>query len=257
MNLIEAKNISLIREKHLILQDISMQIRRQDFLTIIGPNGAGKSSLLKCLIGNQPISSGQITKSSSLRIGYVPQDFFLDAAIPLSVNTFLYLVAKRPFTTTDKKSTNALPIQKLSDAEIISLIQTENLLDKPMLDLSAGQLQRVLLTRTLLLRPNLLILDEPAKSLDLNGQIKLYQLLDTLHEQFQIAILMVSHDLHLVMSSSREVICLSKHVCCSGKPQDIATNQAFLELFGSDIAKQLSIYHHDLKHHLNQHHNHD
>lgn len=235
MSLIEAKNISLTIDKKTILSNISLEIKKRDFVTVIGPNGAGKSMLLKALMGFFKLTSGKVILQKNLRIGYVPQKLDLNGSMPISVRKFLKL----------KNDTDDEKIAKIAQEIVIS-----DILDEQIHSLSGGQFQRVLLARSLLGNPEILILDEPAQNLDISGQMAFYKLLDNVYKSREIAILMVSHDLHLVMASSKHVICLFHHVCCAGEPNVITKDPEFLTLFGDDMVKMMAVYnhHHDHNH---------
>ena len=235
----QASNISVARDDRQILNDVSLDVFEQDFITIIGPNGAGKSMLLKCMMGFYQPDSGQINRAQHLRMGYLPQRLTIDQTMPITVNRFLKL----------RKTTNKIKLEKI-------IVETEiiNLLDQPLYVLSGGELQRVLLARALIDQPQLLILDEPAQNLDVSGQLAFYKLIEKIHRERSVTILMVSHDLHLVMSSTKKVVCLYHHVCCSGEPQVVTKDPEFISLFGDDMAKLMSVYHHNHDHDHDHHH---
>lgn len=231
--LIEAKNLCVNRNNKNILENVFVNIKKNDFITIIGPNGAGKSVLLECLMGSFLPDSGEIIKKSNLSIGYIPQNFTPDNSMPISVKRFLTL--KKKFTS----------------KELIDISRETNIseiLGKHLSTLSGGELQKVLLARSLLNKPELLILDEPAQNLDIKNQLNFYNLLNKIYKDRDLSILMVSHDLHMVMSSTRQVICLYHHVCCSGEPQIVAKDPEFISLFGNDMAKMMSVYQHTHNH---------
>lgn len=231
--LIEVNKLNLKSHDNFILKDIDLTIRKNDFITLIGPNGAGKSMLLKSMMGLIPLTSGNITYKDNLKIGYIPQRFICDKTLPMSVKYFLRLGKNH---------------EKSFYEEIVEQTKIEALLNKQLSHLSGGELQRVLLARALLQKPDLLILDEPAQNLDLTGQIHFYDYLKKLYEEKKLTIFMVSHDLHLVMSCTKYVICLYHHICCAGTPQSIAQEPQFLSLFGHDISKLMSLYHHEHNH---------
>lgn len=231
--LIEAKNLCVNRNNKNILENVFVNIKKNDFITIIGPNGAGKSVLLECLMGSFLPNSGKIIKKNNLSIGYIPQNFTPDNSMPISVKRFLTL--KKKFTS----------------KELIDISRETNIseiLGKHLSTLSGGELQKVLLARSLLNKPELLILDEPAQNLDIKNQLNFYNLLNKIYKDRDLSILMVSHDLHMVMSSTRQVICLYHHVCCSGEPQIVAKDPEFISLFGNDMAKMMSVYQHTHNH---------
>ena len=227
--LISAKNINVIKTGKNILKDVSIDINKNDFITIIGPNGAGKSMLLKCLMGFYKPNSGIIKTKPNLKFGYMPQNLDIIKTIPMKAKSFI---------TVKKK------YDKISLKKVISETQIENILDKQLSVLSGGEMQRVLLARSLLNNPEVLILDEPAQNLDVSGQMHFYKLLQIIYSKRGLSILMVSHDLHLVMVSTKQVICLSNHICCYGKPQQITKDPEFLSMFGKDMAEVMAVYQH-------------
>lgn len=230
--LIEAKNINLNFGTNKVLEDVSLTVDSNDFLTIVGPNGAGKSMLLKCLIGIEKPSSGQVVKKKGLKIGYAPQKITISKSFAINVRDFLTL----------NKDTDTHEIEYIASKSSIS-----NLLDNKLSELSGGQMQRVLLARSLVGSPDVLILDEPVQNIDISGHLQFYETINSFYEERKMAILMVSHDLHMVMSSTKKVICLYHHICCQGQPQDIAKDPKFVSIFGDDMARMMSIYshHHD------------
>lgn len=236
--LIKADGITVIRERRSILHDVSLKVGYEDFITIVGPNGAGKSMLLKCLMGFYKPDSGRVSRASDLKLGYLPQRLNVDHTMPVTVERFLQL----------RKKASTPELEKAIDETRIQTI-----LNQPLYVLSGGELQRVLLTRALLENPQLLILDEPAQNLDVSGQLAFYKLIEQIHTQRNISILMVSHDLHLVMSSTKKVVCLYHHVCCSGEPQVVARDPEFISLFGDDMARLMSVYHHSHDHQHQRH----
>ena len=227
--LISAQNITVTRGGQHILKDVSLNVYMQDFITIIGPNGAGKSMLLKCILGFYKPNHGYIEMKKSLRIGYVPQRLLPTHNIPITTGRFLSLRKK-----CDTTSLN----------HVIEETGISNLLNTALSVLSGGELQRVLLARALLGNPELLILDEPAQNLDIPGQLSFYKLLERVYKERCLSVLMVSHDLHLVMASTKRVVCMYKHICCSGAPCSVAKDPEFMSLFGEEISSMMAVYQH-------------
>ena len=242
--LISASNISLSRKGKTILEEVSLDIHAGEFITIVGPNGAGKTVLLSVLVGLIKPGSGKIERSKNdLRIGYMPQRFVPEATLPITVGRFLKL---------GKKS-----ITNEHISETLSLTGAGELINRPLHVLSGGELQRVLLARALLGNPDILVLDEPAQNLDISGELSFYKLIDQIYKQRKCAILMVSHDLHMVMASTSKVVCLFRHICCSGAPDKVTKDPAFSALFGNDMAKMVAVYQHSHDHdHNHEHHEH-
>ncbi len=231
--LIKASNINVFRKNKALLQDVSMVVDSNDFVTVVGPNGAGKSLLMKCLMGLVKVDSGTIFRDEETRIGYVPQRLHINRSMPLTSKRFL---------TLNRKTSAQILEQTIAETDV------EHLLDKPLYALSGGELQRILLARSLLSHPTLLVLDEPAQNLDITSQLNFYKQLEQIYQNRDIAILMVSHDLHLVIACSKTVICLNRHICCMGETQMVTQNPEFISLFGQDMANHVALYHHDLKH---------
>lgn len=229
------KNISVSFGNRKVLSNISLSLQSGRILTLLGPNGAGKSTLVRVVLGLIPHTEGTLEREPGLRIGYVPQKLHLDATLPLTVSRFMRL---KPGV----KKADILPALKR--------VQAANLLDQQMQKLSGGENQRVLLARALLNQPQLLVLDEPTQGVDVNGQLALYDLIDQLRKELDCSVLMVSHDLHLVMAKTDEVLCLNQHICCSGAPEVVSMHPEFIAMFGHRRAEQLAIYRH---HHNHRH----
>jgi len=235
--LITLNNISLNHNGKNVLDDVSFKLHKGEFVTLIGPNGAGKSSLIKILLGVIKQDSGDITYTNNIRLGYTPQTFSANPFIPISVKDFL---------TLNQKLDSEFMLQTFE------LTGIKELLKLPLKNLSGGELQKVLLTRALLNKPNVLILDEPAQNLDIDGQMQLYKLIQDIHQQQNCAVLMVSHDLHRVMKESTQVLCLYHHICCEGLPESILKDEKFNDLFADQINDLMATY----EHHHNHHHEH-
>ena len=240
--ILSAENISHSFDGKSVLDNVSLTLNKGDFITIIGPNGAGKSTLLKSLMGLITPQKGSINRAMGSRIGYIPQKLATNPSLPITVGRFLCLNGSQ-------KSTS-----------IHDEYGVTPLMDKMLHHLSGGEWQRVLLARALQGDPDAILLDEPAQNLDVSGQIQFYKLLDEIHQKLNLGILMVSHDLHMVMASTQQVVCLYHHVCCSGAPQMVTKDPEFAQLFGNDMAAMMAIYqhHHDHSHdHSGHDHGHD
>ena len=235
--LLQTENMSLFAGEQELLSGVSLTVSAGEIVTVIGPNGAGKTTLFRVLLGGIPPNTGSIYKKPNLRIGYLPQKITVDPILPLSVSRIMNLTGN------------------------FSVRQIENVLDetgvlslknKPVYQLSGGEFQRVMLARTLLINPELLVLDEPVQGVDYMGESELYKLIGNLRNKHGCGVLMVSHDLHVVMASTDRVLCLNRHVCCEGEPEDVRQHPEYLRLFGLDSGSALAVYshHHDHTHHL-------
>lgn len=227
--LVRMKDVSVRFDDRDVLDSISLDINENEITTIIGPNGAGKSTLIRTLLGLVKPYKGLIDKKRKLTVGYVPQKLRLNETLPLHVDRFLKLAGR---------------YSRQERIEALKLVGAEHLAKHDMHRLSGGENQRVLLARALLLRPQLLVLDEPAQGVDVQGQIELYNLVESIRHRFSCAVLMISHDLHLVMAKTDKVVCINHHVCCSGAPEAISNHPSYIELFGRPTEGSLAFYHH-------------
>lgn len=232
--LVRLNNVGVTLGGKTVLEDISFDIPAGRILTLIGPNGAGKTTLLKVILGVLSPDKGAVERKAGLKTGYVPQKTNLSRAMPVTVRRFLCLD------------------RNYGDDELAGTLNLTGLppefLDKSVHPLSGGETQRVMLARTLLKHPDLLILDEPAQGLDPVGEERFYALLDSLNQTEKCAIVMVSHDLHIVMAGSHRVLCVNRHICCSGAPDEIVSLPEYGRLYGDRPALAVYRHHHDHRH---------
>jgi zinc transport system ATP-binding protein len=233
MSLISADHICVRFGATEVLHDVSLQLAAGEIVTILGPNGSGKSSLLRALLGIVPVAEGRILRQAGLRIGYVPQRLMVDRTMPITVRRFLSL----PSRVSDADAGEALRRVGMEDREA-----------DQMTTLSGGQLQRVLLARALLGRPQVLMLDEPTQGLDQLGEAAFYRLIEEVRTDTGAAVLMISHDLHVVMAASDRVVCLNGHICCEGTPRVVSTAPEYRALFGLGTKGALALYRHEHDH---------
>lgn len=233
--LLSARGLCLRRAGVNVIDGIDIDIGPGEIVTLIGPNGAGKTTLVRLLLGLETPDRGTIVRRPGLVVGYAPQRFDLDRAIPMTVARFLAL--SRPPADTDF-------------AAILGEVGAGGLISRQITALSGGELQRVILARALVRRPQLVVLDEPVRGVDYLGEADLYQLISRIRSERGLGVLLVSHDLHVVMASSDRVICLNRHVCCSGVPETVAQHPEYMRLFGTQAAAAFAVYHH---HHDHEH----
>ena len=225
MPLIELENVSRRDGKRNILHDINLRIMDGEILTIVGPNGAGKSTLLSLITGKTRADSGTIRRRAGLRMAYVPQQFHPPADMPITAARFLqdlHPEAGNPW---------------LARLGIAGKLHTR------LQNLSGGETQRLLLARAILQEPQLIILDEPAAGIDPAALSGFYAIIRDVQQSRHCAVLMVSHDLHLVMAQSDTVVCLNSHICCQGSPESIVSHPEFARLF-PEAHENLGIYTH-------------
>lgn len=230
---IAAEGLDVHRGRALVLAGVNLSIGAGEIVTLVGPNGSGKTTLLKALLGAISPSAGRVNRARGLRIGYVPQKLALDPTLPMSVRRFMGLPRRIP------RADMQAALQEAG---------AQGLEERSLSDLSGGQMQRVLLARALLNRPNLLILDEPTQGLDQMGSAAFYRLIERVRRDTGCAVLMVSHELHVVMSASDRVICLNGHICCQGTPEVVAQAEEYRALFGAGTGGALALYRHQHDH---------
>ncbi|MFV0475129.1 MAG: ATP-binding cassette domain-containing protein [Pikeienuella sp.] len=234
MTLIRAEALSAQFGGRAVLDRVDLSITKGEIVTIVGPNGSGKSTLLRALIGALAPSGGRVARAPGLKIGYVPQRLHIDPTMPITVSRFVGLPGRKPIRAAIEAA--------LAETGVADLAE------RPMAGLSGGQMQRVLLARVLTAAPDLLILDEPTQGLDQPGAAEFYRLIERVRARTGAAVLMVSHDLHVVMSASDRVICLNGHICCEGAPRAVSSAPEYRALFGPGTGGALALYRHDHDH---------
>jgi zinc transport system ATP-binding protein len=233
MSLVSAETLSAGYGTDAVLRNVSFAIEPGEIVTVVGPNGSGKTTLLRALIGALRPSAGRIRRKPGLKIGYVPQKLHIDPTLPMTVERFLRLPGR---------SARATCARALERAGV------PDLLGRQMAGLSGGQFQRVLLARALIETPDLLLLDEATQGLDQPGSAAFYTQIDRVRHETGCAVLMISHELHVVMSASDRVICLNGHVCCEGTPAVVSAAPEYRALFGTGTGGALALYRHDHDH---------
>jgi zinc transport system ATP-binding protein len=234
--LIQANGVDVSFGGRQVLSDAEARVGEGEIVTLIGPNGAGKTTMVRAMLGLHVPDKGAIERRVGLRIGYMPQRLNIDPALPITVSRFLSLGLSRG------DEGHGLRHAVLKETGV------GHIANSPIQQISGGELQRVLLARALLRNPGLLVLDEPVQGVDVSGQAELYALIRGLRDERGCGVLMVSHDLHMVMAATDQVVCLNQHVCCAGHPETVSRHPEFVSLFGESVAAELSIYHHDHDH---------
>ena len=230
--LVKLNNAGYQHNNKWLVKGVSLSVEKGKIVTLIGPNGSGKSTTAKIALGIYKKIDGEVEKYTN-KVGYVPQKISIDWTLPLRVRDFMLL-------------TENLKDESINEA--LSLTGVIHLKDKNLGNLSGGEFQRVLLARAISKKPELLVLDEPVQGVDFTGEIALYELIKKISDELNCGILLISHDLHTVMSATDHVVCLNGHVCCSGSPIDVAKNNEYKALFGEQASQILSRYEHKHDH---------
>ena len=233
-SLVKLENAGVYKSSKWLVRGVSLELYNGQIVTLIGPNGSGKTTTAKMILNIVNADEGFVT-TNTRKMAYVPQKINIDWTLPLRVIDFMKLTSN---------------ISHTKIIEALSLTGVEKLLYNEVRNLSGGEFQRVLLARAIAKKPDLLVLDEPVQGVDFNGEIALYNLINNISDTLNCGILLISHDIHFVMSSTDHVICLNGHICCSGTPNAVAKNPAYIKLFGEHTASTLSLYehHHDHSH---------
>ncbi|MSP66610.1 MAG: ATP-binding cassette domain-containing protein [Alphaproteobacteria bacterium] len=224
-----AHGVSVDFGRRRVLEEIDLALHGGEIVTLIGPNGSGKTTLVRTLLGLIAPALGRVERTPGLRFGYMPQALHLDRTLPLAVGRFLTLGAPRGHRAI---------------AAALEEVGAGALAARQFHDLSGGEARRVLLARALLRDPDVLVLDEPTAQIDVTGQAEFYDLVRGLRDRRGCAVLLVSHDLHLVMAATDHVVCLNRHICCSGRPERVRADPAYLALFGRRVAETVALYTH-------------
>jgi len=232
--IIKLDNAGVKKSSKWLVRGVSLEVLKGQIVTLIGPNGSGKTTTAKMVLDILNLDEGSIIRNTN-KMAYVPQKINIDWTLPLRVIDFMNITGQ---------------ISKLQILDNLKLTGVDNLIYSDLRDLSGGEFQRVLIARAIAKNPELLVLDEPVQGVDFNGEIALYNLIKNISDSLNCGILLISHDIHFVMSSTDQVICLNGHVCCSGTPSAVAKNPAYIEIFGEHTASTLSLYkhHHDHSH---------
>jgi len=232
--LVKIENAGIFRSSKWLVRDVSLEVSQGQIVTLIGPNGSGKTTTAKMVLNILKPDEGFVISNTG-RVAYVPQKINVDWTMPLRVFDFMKITGD--LSENDMK-------------ENLRLTGVERLIYSELRNLSGGEFQRVLIARAIAKKPELLVLDEPVQGVDFNGEIALYNLIKQISDTLNCGILLISHDIHFVMSSTDHVICLNGHICCSGSPSSVAKNPAYIDLFGEHTASTLSLYkhHHDHSH---------
>ena len=230
--LVKLNNAGFKQNDKWLVEGVSLTVEKGKIVTLIGPNGSGKSTTAKIALGIYKNIEGSVEKYTN-KVGYVPQKISIDWTLPLRVYDFMLLTEN---------------IKDEAIDEALTLTGVIHLKNKNLGNLSGGEFQRGLIARAISKKPELLVLDEPVQGVDYTGEIALYELIKRISDTLNCGILLISHDLHTVMTATDHVVCLNGHVCCSGTPMDVAKNNEYKTLFGEQASQILSVYEHKHDH---------
>ena len=230
--LVKLNNAGFKQNDKWLVEGVSLTVEKGKIVTLIGPNGSGKSTTAKIALGIYKNIEGSVEKYTN-KVGYVPQKISIDWTLPLRVHDFMLLTEN---------------IKDEAIDEALNLTGVIHLKNKNLGNLSGGEFQGVLIARAISKKPELLVLDEPVQGVDYTGEIALYELIKRISDTLNCGILLISHDLHTVMTATDHVVCLNGHVCCSGTPMDVAKNNEYKTLFGEQASQILSVYEHKHDH---------
>lgn len=230
---VRLENAGVHRDSKWLVRGVTMDVKSKEIVTMIGPNGSGKSTTAKMALGILKPDEGAVFRSNELRVSYVPQKIDVDWTLPLNVERFMRLTS---------------PISVAEMEEALASTGASHLKKSSVRSLSGGEFQRVMLARAIARKPALLVLDEPVQGVDFAGEIEIYDLIKSIRDTLGCAVLLISHDLHVVMAATDHVVCLNGHVCCQGTPTGVASSQAYKDLFGDRSSPALALYHHQHDH---------
>ena len=232
--LIQLNNCGILRNRKWLVRGVSLTVDRGQIVTLIGPNGSGKSTTAKMALGIMKPDEGDNTIKENLKISYVPQKLAIDWSLPLRVLDFMNLIENYEHSIVN---------------EMLTITGIQHLQNEDVRNLSGGEFQRLLMARAIAKKPDFLVLDEPVQGVDYAGEIALYQIIQDIRKNLNCGILLISHNLHVVMSQTNHVICLNGHICCSGEPKSIVKNPEYIKLFGENMDPTLAFYKHEHDHH--------
>ncbi|MFA5879347.1 MAG: metal ABC transporter ATP-binding protein [Candidatus Margulisiibacteriota bacterium] len=228
-------NITVTLKNKIVLENISLHINCKEILAIIGPNGAGKSTLLKVFFNAVPFK-GTVnykfhgSKTSKPKIGYVPQKFNFPEDSPITVLELLAMGTRiKPIYFGINKSI----AQKID--QTLKLVEANHLIKRKITELSGGEIQRVLLAMAMIPTPDILLLDEPASAIDMKGLGLFYKIVDDLRSNYDISIILVTHDLTGIAKYANRMILLDKKIILDGTPKELFMNTALLKSFGPNL----------------------
>ena len=217
--MLEADSITLFYRDRKVIDNVSFFVNPGEIVTILGPNGGGKTSLLRVIVGANRNYEGEVRYTERTVVAYMPQNFKANSFMPLTVEYLL----KNVFCGRGESP------------DMVSVVEyvggVTKLFSRQVTELSAGEIQLVLLARCMAMRPNLIVLDEPVSCMDVEAKNGFYRLIGRLVAERGISVIMTSHDLHCIMNCSDRVICINRSIRCEGTPEEITESAKFMSVF--------------------------
>lgn len=236
--ILNVQNLRVAFGRDSVLENLSFELQKGEVLAVLGPNGAGKTVLFRALLGLIPYE-GTIEWLKNIKIGYVPQKLSVARDLPLSVLDFLRLKE-----CSENEIYEALRSVGFLRGEYADGHHSHHLLRARLGELSGGQLQRVMIAYALINHPDVLLFDEPTTGIDLGGEETIYALLEKLHKDHQLTILLITHDLNVVFRYAGKALCLNKEKAHFGSPKEILSPRILEDLYGAKVG----LYTHDHQH---------
>lgn len=224
MPAVSVKNLTVTYGQNTVLDRVTFDVPKGKIAAVIGPNGSGKTTLFKAILDLAP-SKGTVkvfdkpAAEVMNRVGYVPQSFDFDRTLPITVNEFLSF---------------GNPRSSRANTDICRETKVDALKGKLIGQLSGGQLQRVLIANALMRQPKLLLLDEPAAGIDIEGSKAFYDLIQHVNKEHGVTVMMISHEINMVYHFADQLICLNRDLVCNGPPQEALTRDVMDKLYGAD-----------------------
>ncbi|ODS31569.1 MAG: bacterial ABC transporter cassette [Candidatus Scalindua rubra] len=234
--MIQFNNVQLGYGKKPVLTSLNFRIRKGDFFGIVGPNGAGKTTLLKAILGLLKPIKGKITfpengKGYKKSIGYVPQHASVDEIYPITVREMVLMGKYEKIGIFKRPKEKDYEIAK----EMLKNVGIENLADKNYRELSDGQKQRTLIARAMVGEPNILLLDEPIEGMDIQGEMAIMEVIKTLHAEYSLTVILVSHELNIVANYVKTLAIIDKGTLKIGPVNSILTENTLANVYGIGV----------------------
>ncbi|MBI4682430.1 MAG: metal ABC transporter ATP-binding protein [Nitrospirae bacterium] len=250
MHAISVENLCVKADNRHLIENITFSIEEGRIAAIIGPNGAGKTTLIKAILGLIPYETGSVTLFGHLfkhgnshnKIGYVPQRLEFDRTFPLTVSELLHFTIPPRYSFPFHR-------KKGEEAHIDRLLKTvgaQELKERRIGSLSGGELQRVMIAKAIVNGPRLLILDEPASGVDIEGQERFHDLVRRLNKDKGLTVILISHDLNVVYRFADDVLCINRRLVCTGRPEETLTDDVIKSVYGEMMGAYIhSCHEHD------------